>query len=527
MRDIFRQMRKLRRRILEESLLGAADEVWLKNISKNGGMRFQKRSIKRGKVMTFEDVTQGLINKLLNLGKKLKTTQIIVGGFALIILLGAGLLKLPFATNPGLKTTFLDAFFTSTSAVCVTGLVVVNTYQHWSPFGKVIIALLIQVGGLGFMTLVTTVLIFLGKKITLKERLVIQESLNQSDITGMVRLVKNVVIGTLAIEAITAIFLALRFWMEPDIGFVRAVFMGAFHAVSAFCNAGFDIVGTNSLMGYVGDPIVNVVIMALIIVGGIGFAVWMDLLKVFKLRHDKRFTLRAAWQKLNLHSKLVLQITFILIVSGFVFFFLAEYSNPKTLGPLNIGQKFWAALFQSVSPRTAGFNTIDQSAMHYGSIFFTIVLMYIGGSPGGTAGGIKTVTLSVIIISVLSVIKGKTEIVAHNKSVPLNLLQRSLAVSLMNLTLIIVATTVLTLTEHRMGIAYNFIDLLFEVTSAVGTVGLTLGITPYLSVLGKLVICVCMFIGRLGPVSVAVALSLRLAAGSYQIHYPEEKVLIG
>ncbi len=460
--------------------------------------------------------------------KKLETTQIIVYGFLVVILIGALLLSLPIASKNGTSIGFLNAFFTSTSAVCVTGLVVVNTLAHWTTFGKVVILLLIQIGGLGFMTIFTTAVIFTGRKITLKERLVIQQSLNQDDLTGMVRLARNVVICTLVCEAVAALLLAVKFMVSYDYTFVSAVWKGIFHSISAFCNAGFDILSDEGLNPFVKDSFISFVIMGLIVLGGLGFTVWLDVLRVFEIaRKDKNFNIPALFNKLTLHSKIVLKITLFLIAFGAVFFFFSEYNNPLTFGQLGFFDKITAAIFQSITPRTAGFNTVTQAALKPDAKFMTVILMFIGGSPGGTAGGVKTVTIGIILISVISVVKGKSTLETHNRSLPTYLLQKSLAVVIMNLTAVIFATMILSITEANMPIKTEFMDFLFEATSAVGTVGLTLGITPYLSFIGKIVICICMFLGRLGPITVAVALTIKQLTADKGIQYPEEKVIVG
>ncbi len=478
--------------------------------------------------MAEEEVSFSLKERITDYVSKLKTTQIIVYGFLLVIIVGALLLSLPIASRSGAATNLLDAFFTSTSAVCVTGLVVVNTLEHWSVFGKIVILLLIQVGGLGFMSIFTTAVIFTGRKITLKERLVIQQSLNQNDLTGMVRLARNVVICTFTCEALAAFILSLRFIFGYGQPVVSGIGLGIFHAVSAFCNAGFDIIGSSSLMPYVKDVIISLTIIMAIILGGLGFAVWFDVIKIFQgLKSDKNFTFSNSYNRMSLHSKIVLEVSLFLIVLGTIFFFASEFNNPLTMGELNVFEKFVASLFQSVTPRTAGFNTISQEYLNPDSKLMTMILMFIGGSPGGTAGGVKTVTLSIIIISVLSVVKGKSTIESHNKSIPIYILQKSLAVVIMNLTAILAATMILCITERNIATGADFVAFLFEAVSAVGTVGLTLGITPYLSFIGKAIICICMFLGRLGPITVVVGLTMRQMSADKSIQYPEEKVIVG
>jgi len=455
----------------------------------------------------------------------LKPAQVIVIGFLFIILFGAFLLSMPFASQDGKDICFLDALFTASSAVCVTGLVVINTLEHWSIFGKIIILFLIQIGGIGFMSLVTIIMVFLGKRITLKERIIIQESFNLSHFHGMVSFVTRIVKGTLIIETIGAVILSLRF--IPEYGFSSGIFKGIFHSVSAFCNAGFDILGKSSLIPYSNDIIINVVIMLLIIIGGLGFTVWIDIINFFKSTKERNFTIKRGFRNLSLHSKIVLIMTFSLIIFGWIFFFVSEFANYQTIGGERIDHKLLISLFQSVSLRTAGFDTINQSGLNYSSKLMSIILMAIGGSPGGTAGGIKTVTIGVIILSIRSVIKGSDSINVFRRSISFYNLQKSLSVTMMIFSCILLSTMLLSFSEVNMNYDYEFIDLLFETTSALGTVGITVGITPYLSSFGKVVIIICMFIGRLGPVTIAVALAAKQNRNQNLIHYPEEKVLVG
>lgn len=452
-------------------------------------------------------------------------TQVIVLGFFVIICIGTFLLQLPISSTTGEFTNFEDAFFTASSAVCVTGLVVVNTLEHWSIFGQIVILMLIQVGGLGFMTVVTIFLVAIGRRITLKERILIQESLNQESLQGMVRLVRGIIFGTLLFEGGCAIILAIRFAFA-GYGW-RSIYMGIFHSISAFCNAGFDIIGQESLTPFVGDFVVNGVIMFLIIVGGLGFTVWLDVWRVGKGLKNKEYTLRNGLRKLTLHSKLVLTITPLLILTGFIFFLVCEYSNPQTLKPLPFPTKVTASMLQSVTVRTAGFNSISQSGLTYASKLLTILLMFIGGSPCGTAGGIKTVTFGVITATVLSVIRGKNATSVYKKHISFTILQRALAIFSISLTVLIVSTMILTFTERNSSFQFEFLDLLYETTSALGTVGITTGITPHLSLGGKFLIAFVMYLGRLGPISIAIALAHKQLAYQTDIEYPEEKVMVG
>ncbi|HHX59311.1 MAG TPA: Trk family potassium uptake protein [Epulopiscium sp.] len=447
--------------------------------------------------------------------------QVLVVGFFIVIVVGACLLSLPIASNNNQGLPFLDALFTATSAVCVTGLVVVNTYAHWTLFGKIVIISLIQIGGLGFMTLVSMIYVLLGRKITLKDRLVMQEALSQDTIAGVVKFTKTIVKGTLLVEGAGALLLSITF--IPEYGFLKGAWYSIFHAISGFCNAGFDIVGDASLIPYVGNPIVNLTITSLIVLGGLGFGVWMDLIhgvKV-KMKMDKRFTWKQTFDKLSLHTKLVVTITLFLIGGGFLFFFIAEFNNPGTLGALPLKDKMFAALFQSISPRTAGFNTIALDAMKDASKFMMIILMFIGGSPAGTAGGIKTIAAGVLVLATISTVRGRESTEAFHRRIPLKTILRALSVIMIALGLVLGITIILSFTEDA-----QFIDLLFETVSGFATVGSTLGITPNLSFLGKIIIIIDMFIGRLGPVTMVVAMMIKQGNHKSVIQYPEEKIIV-
>ncbi len=441
------------------------------------------------------------------LGKIMTPSRVLVLGFAGVILFGALLLTLPQATQDGLGLPFLNAAFTATSAVCVTGLVVVDTASTFTLFGQWVILFLIQVGGLGFMTFATLFAMLLGRKITLKERLLLQEALNQVSVEGIVRLTKSILKISFAIEALGALILTLRWY--SDFGWSKALYYGVFHSISAFNNAGFDLFGNfSSLTAFVGDPTVNITIMFLIICGGIGFIVLADLLGPRK--------------KFRLHTKIVLQVSVALILLGAVFILIMEFTNPKTLGPLPFGTKVLAAFFQSVSPRTAGFNTINLAGMHDTTLLSMIVLMFIGASPGGTGGGIKTTTFISIVLSVFSTYRSDPHVVLEGRTLPKDVIQKAWAITTSAAILIFLILSILSYTENS-----DLLTVLFEVTSAFGTVGLTLGITPILSSAGKMAIILTMFIGRVGPLTLAFVLSQKKAKQVAHVKYPDERILIG
>lgn len=416
---------------------------------------------------------------------------------------------LPVATKSGKGADFLTALFTATSATCVTGLVVVDTKTYWSVFGQIVIMLLIQVGGLGIMTMSTLFALILGRRITFKERLVMQEAFNTNSLGGIVKFAKYILMVSFLFESIGAIMLTLRFL--PQMGLKKAVYYGLFHSISAFNNAGFDLMGNfKSLTGYVSDWVVNLVVMGLIIFGGLGFYVLLD---IYEHRHFNKFTL---------HSKIVITITLLLIAIGTLLIFLFEYNNPKTLGPLDFPTKILAALFQAVTPRTAGFNTLSLSDMTIASKFLTIILMFIGASPAGTGGGIKTTTFAVILYTVLSVIQGEEETVLCKRTISRNIVYKAVAISFISVFIIFSVTMVLSITETS-----NFLTVLYETTSAFGTVGLSLGLTPELSTVGKIIIIFTMYTGRVGPLTLALALAKRQRRPKPIIKYAEEKIMVG
>lgn len=437
----------------------------------------------------------------------LKPTQILSLGFAAIILVGALMLNQPAATTSNKSPGFINALFTATSAICVTGLTVVDTGTYWSPLGKTVILVLIQIGGLGFMTMATMVFLLLGKKITLRERLVIQEALNQFSIAGVVRLVRYILLITMIIETSGAALLSFRF--IPQYGIFKGAFYSVFHSVSAFNNAGFDLIGDfKSLTQYREDILVNIVIMSLIILGGLGFSVLVDIIN------------SRSWNKSSLHSKLVIFLTSTLIVLGSIIIFILEFNNPGTLKPLSFSGKLISSLFHAVSPRTAGFNTLPTDKLRHATQFFTMILMFIGGSPASTAGGIKTTTFGVLLLTVWSIVKGHEETIIYKRTVPTIIIFKSLAIISISLILISIMTLILTITEKA-----EFIAIIFEVFSAFGTVGLSLGLTPNLTILGKILVTILMYTGRVGPLTLTLAFSIR--AKKPKIKYPEEKILVG
>lgn len=432
----------------------------------------------------------------------------LVLGFAFIILLGALFLTFPVSTTDGQGLSFLNALFTATSATCVTGLVVVDTGTTFTLFGQIVILTLIQVGGLGFMTVATLFAFLVGKRISLKERILLQESLNNISMEGVVRLAKRILIFTAVIEGIGAILLSIRFSFDFPIG--KAIYFGIFHSISNFNNAGFDLLGEfHSLTSYVADPAVTLTVSALITLGGIGFIVMNEL---YEYRRSK---------KLSLHTKIVLITSMILLATGTIGLFLLEFSNEKTLKPLSWSGKILGSLFQSVTARTAGANTLNIGDLTQSSLFLIIFLMFIGASPGSTGGGIKTTTFTTLIGAVWSQIRGKEDVIFFRQRIVYDTIYKALTVTFSGLTLVTFVTLFLTITEH----GKDFLMILFEATSAFATVGLSMGLTPDLSPIGKLLIIFTMFAGRVGPLTIAFAVTMRRNPDAFR--YPKGKIMIG
>lgn len=429
-------------------------------------------------------------------------------GFGFIIFAGALLLKLPIASAvSGQSMSFIDALFTSTSATCVTGLVLFDTGTYFSTFGHWVILLLIQIGGIGFMTMATLFALILRRRISLKERLILQESLNQGSIEGLVRLVRKVVIYALALETVGAALYAARFALDMPLG--QAIYHGVFHSISIFNNAGFDLSGDfSSFSRYSNDLYMNIVSMVLIILGGFGFIVLADL-----------FDIRKKW-KFSLHTKVVLSVSAGLIGIGALIILIFEFTNGRSIGDEGFGQKVLASIFQSVTTRSGGITTVDITEFRQATQFFIIILMFIGASPGSTGGGIKTTTFAVLVGAVLAMIRGKEDVVLFRFRLAQERVYKAVTVTLFCIGIVLLGTMVLATTEDA-----SFLKILFEATSAFGTVGLSMGLTGNLTVAGKLTIIFLMFIGRLGPLTLTYALGPK--PGRVLYRHAEGKIIIG
>jgi len=441
---------------------------------------------------------------------ELTPSQILVISFLSVIFIGAFLLTCGFSAQPGVKITFVDALFTATSAVCVTGLACVDTPTSYSFIGQVIIMLLIQFGGLGIMTIVTFAMSAMSARVSLKLRLFAREDRPSNTSIDLVELIKYVFMITIAIEAVGAVLLFLVFKYQKGYAVAKAAYFGVFHSVSAFCNAGFALFSDN-LMSFDGNITVNLVITSLIIIGGLGFNTIVDI--IYYMRSKARY-------QLSLNTRIVLVTTLILLITGTILIFAIEYNNKGTIGNMNFGTKLLASYFQSVTTRTAGFNTIDNGKLLLPSILICMILMFVGASPGGTGGGIKTTTTAILFKSIMRSINDESQIVMFNKAVPKESISRAMAIFTISMILVLCGTFILLFSENCF-----FVEILFEVISAFGTVGLSMGITGKLSVFGKLVISLIMFLGRVGSLTVVVALAK--AKPKMDIRYPEETVLIG
>ncbi|MCL2665295.1 MAG: Trk family potassium uptake protein [Defluviitaleaceae bacterium] len=443
---------------------------------------------------------------------KITVPRIIVIGFAAVSIISSVLLSFPAAAADGVRTHYADALFAAVSAVCVTGLSTVNTARHWSAFGHAVILVTGQIGALGFMTFVTLILTAAGKRVTLKERLVLRQMFNHKDMSDIMSLIKKAVAGTFILEAAGALIMTPAFMRGENVGFAKGLWYGLFHSICSFCSAGFDILGEGSLQRYSNVPSVNLTMVFLVTLGGLGYAVWIDVLSKNK--------------KLSLHSRVVLEVTIGLTLFGTVFFLLAESFGSGAFAGMGAGERAMASLFQSVTPRTLGYVTVDQHNLSNGSQLLTLLFMFVGGSPGSTCGGVKTVTLVVIFASVFSVLQNKEHIVLHKREIAVITLQKALAVAGLYVIIVTAASIILSFTETESLRAFSLFDIVYETFSATGTVGLTLGITPYLTTGGKIIIMACMLLGRIGGVTAVLSLPHKIISES-AVRHPEGNIIIG
>ena len=438
--------------------------------------------------------------------------SILALGFLAVILLGTVLLALPIAAKNGQSIGLFDSLFTSTSAVCVTGLVVVDTGTTFSLFGQIVLIVLIQVGGLGFMVFATMLMVMLGRKISIRGRMLIRESMNASSLSDLGSLTRLYLLLSLAIELIGTITLCFRF--VPLYGWKHGTWMALFHSVSAFCNAGFDLFGNYaSLTAFSGDPLVLLTVASLIILGGLGFSVILETARN-----------RQGFRNLSLHTRIVLMTTLVLLLAGTVFYWIVERTNAETLAGCSEGEKILNAFFQSVTMRTAGFTSFDLSGFRDGSKLFSSLLMIIGASPASTGGGIKTTTIATLTLLMLSVVRGESEVNVARRRLSDDISRRALAVAVLFLTTLLTGTLIISLIENG---RFPLEDILFEASSAMGTVGVSAIGTPNLSSASRAILLPMMFLGRVGPLTLAVAVAKRQGGIRTASKYPEEKIMIG
>lgn len=444
-----------------------------------------------------------------NLLKKLSRMQIIAIGFFAVILVGSMLLMLPFATKQGQTTSYVDALFTATSATCVTGLVPFDTFTHWTLFGQLVILFMIQLGGIGFMTVITMATLFMRHKIGLQNRMLIMESAGTITLSGIGELVKRIIFGTAVFEAAGAVLLATQF--IPVFGWVKGIYVSVFHSVSAFCNAGFDLMGQleagSSMILFNSNAVILTTLSALILIGGLGFFVWDDIV-----------VCRGRFKKYQMHTKLVLSCSAVLVAVPFVLFFIFEYSH--AFEGMDIFDKLINSLFQAVTPRTAGFSGIDMSTLSEPGGILTIVLMFIGGNPGSTAGGVKTTTIAIILISTVSYLRQDDDVNVFKKRIEENMVRRASAIAFIYFSMILVSSFIISAIEPL-----TLREVLFETVSAVATVGLSMNVTPTLSVVSKLILIVLMYAGRLGALTFIMMLSKRSKQAI--LKRPVGKIMIG
>ncbi len=426
---------------------------------------------------------------------RLSTTHIIMLSFLLAILVGSLLLSLPISSADGAGVAYIDALFTATTATCVTGLVTLTTATAWSTFGQVVILVLIQIGGLGIVTVMSGLMLMINRRMGIGDRLLIQDAFNLNTLSGLGSFIKKVLLGTLIIEGVGALLYMTV--LVPQFG-AKGIWFSLFNSVSAFCNAGMDVIGENSLIDYATNPIMNITTELLIILGGIGYIVWWDVIRVMG---DKK-TNRRPLKSLTLHSKIALVTTLIILLLGGLLILIFDYNNPKTLGGLSFFDKLQLAFFQSVTTRTAGFASIPQQDLTNPSAIVSLLLMFVGGSPVGTAGGIKTVTLAVLISSAYSTVIGKNDVTLFDRRVSKQAVGKASAVCTTSFCILFISTLCLSFVCDA-----PFLDVLYETASATATVGLSRGITTSLNVMGKIIIIATMYLGRVGPISLAIALN--------------------
>lgn len=459
------------------------------------------------------------LHSVLNI-KKMTPAQKIASSFLLVIIVGTALLTLPISNRDGQFLSVIDALFTATSATCVTGLVTVIPVEQFNLFGQVVVIALIQVGGLGLMTLMAVFILFLKSRLSMNEKIAMKEMLNQDKVFDMRKFLLDIISYTAIFEAIGAILLMFR--MIPDYGVIKGIWKAIFLSISAFCNAGFDIIGDSSLIPYVNDPLVCITIMSLIVLGGLGFAVWFDVRDKILPLIKRKISFSKFRKSLTIHTRIVLYTTAALIAGTALIILLVEFNNAGTIGTFTFPEKVLTSFFESVTLRTAGFASVVYGNFNIAIKFIMMLVMFIGGSPGGTAGGVKTTTIAVLLFYVISMLTGKEQTVAFKRTISRDTIVHSVGIFFINIIVLFTGIFLLCLFEDQ-----SISDLAFEAVSAMATVGLTLGITTSLGVAGKLIIITLMFVGRIGITTFVISLMRRRSCNSKNVAYPSGNVIVG
>lgn len=450
---------------------------------------------------------------------RLNTMHIVALGFLGVIFLGGVILWLPVCNQKPIE--FIDALFTSVTSVCVTGLVTIVPAEQFTLFGQVVMMILIQIGGLGVIACMALFFLMLRKKITMKSRILIQEAYGLDSLSGLVKYIIRVIRGTFIVEGIGAVLLSIKF--IPEFGIAKGIWYGVFHSISGFCNAGIDIIGNNSFLRYVDSPLVSFTTMFLIVMGGLGFPVWHDIFVTAKRGINDKGGKKRIFTRLGLQSKIVLAMTAFLILFGTLGFFFLEYNNPQTMGNLTVPEKVMASAFQSVTTRTAGFASVSQSSLTESSRLLGCILMFIGGSPAGTAGGIKTTTAAMLILTVLSVLRGKRDTECFGRCIEMGVVRSGITITVITFTCWLVAVAAMSIFETEA----EFLNLMYEASSAIGTVGLSADLTPTLSRASHIVLMMLMYIGRIGPLTMALVFAGKVKKSEKFRDLPEKKIMLG
>lgn len=450
---------------------------------------------------------------------RLNTMHIVALGFLGVIFMGGVILWLPVCNQKPIE--FIDALFTSVTSVCVTGLVTIVPAEQFTLFGQVVMMILIQIGGLGVIACMALFFLMLRKKITMKSRILIQEAYGLDSLSGLVKYIIRVIRGTFIVEGIGAVLLSIKF--IPEFGIAKGIWYGVFHSISGFCNAGIDIIGNNSFLRYVDSPLVSFTTMFLIVMGGLGFPVWHDIFVTAKRGINDKGGKKRIFTRLGLQSKIVLAMTAFLILFGTLGFFFLEYNNPQTMGNLTVPEKVMASAFQSVTTRTAGFASVSQSGLTESSRLLGCILMFIGGSPAGTAGGIKTTTAAMLILTVLSVLRGKRDTECFGRCIEMGVVRSGITITVITFTCWLVAVAAMSIFEAEA----EFLNLMYEASSAIGTVGLSADLTPTLSRASHIVLMMLMYIGRIGPLTMSLVFAGKVKKSEKFRDLPEKKIMLG